>query len=150
MRMISDKDLLQVRLFADDCVLYRQIRSQLDHLKLQQDLSQLQQWASDWGMRFNDDKCQVMSIDAKTSYFCTINKHILKHTSQHPYLGLTLADDLKWSHHINKTVRKAAVLALLRLRRNLSFCPEGFKRTAYIALVGSILEYGACVWDPYL
>ena len=97
----------QVRLFADDCVLYRQIRSQRDHLKLQQDLTQLQKWASDWGMRFNVDKCQVMSIDAKTSYFYTINEHILKHTSQHPYLGLTLADDLKWSHHINKTGRKA-------------------------------------------
>ena len=139
----------QVRLFADDCVLYRQIRSQRDHLKLQQDLTQLQTWASDWGMRFNVDKCQVMSIDAKTSYFYTINEHILKHTSQHPYLGLTLADDLKWSHHINKTGRKAnAVLGLLR--RNLSFCPEDCKRTAYIALVRSILEYGACVWDPYL
>ena len=139
----------QVRLFADDCVLYRQIISQRDHLKLQQDLTQLQKWASDWGMRFNVDKCQVMSIDAKTSYFYTINEHILKHTSQNPYLGLTLADDLKWSHHINKTGRKAnAILGLLR--RNLSFCPEDCKRTAYIALVRSILEYGACVWDPYL
>ena len=90
-----------------------------------------------------------MSIDAKTSYFYTIDNHILQHTSQHPYLGLTLADDLKWSLHINKAVRKAnSVLALLR--RNLSFCPENCKRTAYIALVRSILEYGACVWDPYL
>ena len=32
----------------------------------------------------------------------------------------------------------------------MSFCPEDCKRTAYIALVRSILEYGACVWDPYL
>ena len=34
------------------------------------------------------------------------------------------------------------------LRRNLQFCPEQCKRTAYIALTRSILEYGAGVWDP--
>ena len=139
----------QVRLFADDCVLYRQIRSQRDHHKLQDDLILLQKWASDWGMKFNASKCMVMSINPKSSYFYTINDHILKHTSQHPYLGLTLSDDLKWSTHINKATRKAnGVLALLR--RNLGFCPESCKRTAYIALVRSILEYGAIVWDPYL
>ena len=27
--------------------------------------------------------------------------------------------------------------------------PEDCKRLAYIALVRSILEYGAVVWDPY-
>ena len=139
----------QVRLFADDCLLYRQIRSQRDHLKLQDDLTQLQKWASDWGMRFNAGKCMVMSINSKTSHFYAINDHILQHTSKHPYLGLTLSDDLKWSTHINRTARKAnGVLALLR--RNLGFCPESCKRTAYIALVRSILEYGAIVWDPFL
>nr|XP_054748767.1 uncharacterized protein LOC129254333 [Lytechinus pictus] len=102
----------QVRLFADDCVLYRQIKSQRDHHKLQQDLTALENWASTWGMRFNAGKCQVMSINAKTSYFYTINDCILKHVSQHPYLGVTLADNLKWSPQINKAVRKAnSVLA---------------------------------------
>ncbi len=35
----------QVRLFADDCLLYRQIRTQKDHYILQQDLEKLDQWA---------------------------------------------------------------------------------------------------------
>ena len=139
----------QVRLFADDCVLYRQIRSQRDHVKLQDDLSKLHDWACTWGMRFNATKCQVMSIDQKSSHFYNIDGHILKHTPQEKYLGVTLSDDLKWSPHINNTTKKAsAVLGLLR--RNLQFCPEQCKRTAYIALTRSILEYGACVWDPYL
>ena len=139
----------QVRLFADDCVLYRQIKSQRDHVKLQEDLSSLHDWACTWGMRFNTTKCQVMSIDQKSSHFYNIDGHILKHTPQEKYLGVTLSDDLKWSPHINNTTKKAnAVLGLLR--RNLQFCPEQCKRTAYIALTRSILEYGACVWDPYL
>ena len=42
-----------VRLFADDCLLYREIKSQKDHNKLQEDLKSLEKWAADWGMRFN-------------------------------------------------------------------------------------------------
>ena len=34
--------------------------------------------------------------------------------------------------------------------RNLKTCPSECKKTAYIALVRSTLEYGAVVWDPIL
>jgi hypothetical protein len=43
----------QVRLFADDCLLYRKISSQEDHHILQNDLIELERWAKNWGMRFN-------------------------------------------------------------------------------------------------
>ena len=36
----------QVRLFADDCLLYRQIKSNEDHVVLQKDLTELEIWAS--------------------------------------------------------------------------------------------------------
>ena len=36
----------QVRLFADDCLLYRQIKSNEDHVLLQKDLTELEIWAS--------------------------------------------------------------------------------------------------------
>ena len=35
-------------------------------------------------------------------------------------------------------------------RKNLHSCPIYFRRTAYIALVRPMLEYGATVWNPYL
>ena len=35
----------QVRLFADDCLLYRQIRTFTDHIALQEDLKKLEKWA---------------------------------------------------------------------------------------------------------
>ena len=34
----------QVRLFADDCLLYRTIRTQADHISLQNDLTELEKW----------------------------------------------------------------------------------------------------------
>ena len=61
----------QVRLFTDDCLLYRQIRSQSDSLALQQDLSALEGWGKDWGMRFNPGKCNIMCT-VHTNW-CTID-----------------------------------------------------------------------------
>ena len=43
----------QVRLFADDCLIYRPIKSQTDHITLQNNLLELEKWADKWGMRFN-------------------------------------------------------------------------------------------------
>ena len=43
----------QVRLFADDCLIYRPIKSQTDHITLQSDLLKLEKWADKWGMQFN-------------------------------------------------------------------------------------------------
>ena len=47
----------QVRLFADDCLLYRPINSSDDQTILQEDLKELEEWANTWGMRFNAKKC---------------------------------------------------------------------------------------------
>ena len=46
-----------VRLFADDCLLYRIIKSISDHVKLQEDLKALEKWAHENGMVFNAKKC---------------------------------------------------------------------------------------------
>ena len=40
----------QVRLFADDCIVYRAIQTVQDQLQLQKDLNNLEQWAKKWGM----------------------------------------------------------------------------------------------------
>ena len=50
-----------VRLFADDCVLYRIIYSIQDCLTLQEDLTSFGQLEADWQMKFNVAKCHSMS-----------------------------------------------------------------------------------------
>ena len=51
-----------VRLFADDCVIYRQIVNDHDHISLQEDLNTLEKWQRDWQMKFNTKKCFTMKI----------------------------------------------------------------------------------------
>ena len=47
-----------VRLFADDCALYRDIKSAADVIQLQEDLNNLQKWETDWLMEFHPKKCK--------------------------------------------------------------------------------------------
>ena len=137
----------QVRLFADDCLLYWKIESQEDHTILQQDLIELEKWASKWGMRFNAKKCYTMSINNKSSHFYSLCNHILQQVSENPYLGITLTENLKWNSQITKTTKKAnSTLAFLR--RNLRSFPLDCRKSAYTTLVRSLLDYGSIIWDP--
>ncbi|VDI06712.1 Hypothetical predicted protein [Mytilus galloprovincialis] len=124
------------------------VKSQ-DHQLLQNDLASLEEWAEKWGMRFNAKKCYVMSVNNKSSHFYKLDNHILQQVQQNPYLGVIISDDLRWSAHIAKTVKKANS-TLGFLRRNLRHCPKDGRKQAYIGLIRSLLEYASIVWDPYL
>ena len=50
-----------VRLFADDCLIYRNIKSKEDQITLQKDLNLIENWGNTWGMRFNAAKCNILS-----------------------------------------------------------------------------------------
>ena len=54
----------EIRLFADDCVCYREIKDTCieDTLKLQKDIDRLGIWARKWGMRFQPVKCNMMQL----------------------------------------------------------------------------------------
>ena len=90
-----------------------------------------------------------MSINKHSNKFYTLNEHILKEVENNPYLGVQFQNDLKWTAHINNVTKKANS-TLSFIHRNLRFCPEKSKKTAYISLVRSKMDYGAVVWDPYL
>ena len=55
----------EIRLFADDCVRYREIKDKEDTLKLQRDIDRLGIWARKWGMRFQPVKCNMMQLTRK-------------------------------------------------------------------------------------
>jgi hypothetical protein len=57
---LPDSVSSSVKLFADDCLLYGNIRTQ-DHTILQEDLQKLEVCAKDWGMRLNNaKKCYIL------------------------------------------------------------------------------------------
>ena len=59
----------QMHLFADDCLVHRVIKKDLDCLQLQEDISSLCHLENTWKMTFNKSKCRVRMhmIHKKTS-----------------------------------------------------------------------------------
>ena len=91
----------QIRLFADDCVCYREIRTGEDTMKLQKDIDLLESWARKWGKRFQPVKCNMMQLTNKrinkieASY--TLEGTVLENVDSIKYLGVTITNDLKWN-----------------------------------------------------
>ena len=141
----------KVRLFADDCLVYREIKNRQDQIALQKDLNLLENWGSKWGMRFNAAKCNIMRMSRKQTPISTqyeLSGQVLEEVKDAKYLGVTVSDDLEWTKHINAITTKANS-KLSFLRRNLKGCPEKLRETAYFALVRSFLDYSATVWHPH-
>ena len=140
-----------IRLFADDSLLYREVKSDSECQQLQQDLDKLIDWSKRWQMNFNPIKCYFLRISKKRKiidYTYDMCGHSLENVQHNPYLGVEIASDLNWKSHINNITAKANK-SLGFIRRNLSNCPKNVRDQAYKSLVRPHLEYCATVWDPY-
>ena len=141
----------QLRLFADDCLQYRVIKSALDRVNLQNDISQLCDWESTWQMTFNSSKCFVMHMSHKKNPWLTtyIMQDVpLQSSITQKYLGVEETSNLDWNIHIN-TITTKANKTLGLLRRHLGCCSPATKETAYKALVRPQMEYCSAVWDQF-
>ena len=128
----------EIRLFADDCVCYREIKDEEDTIKLQRDIDRLGSWARKWGMRFQPIKCNMMQLIRKrikkihASY--TLEGIDLENVESIKYLGVTNTNDLRWNTHVSNVCTKAN-RTLGFLRRNLYSCHEEVKEAAYKGFV---------------
>ena len=119
---------------------------------MQRDLDALQNWSETWGMHFNAKKCNVMTLARginPLSYFYQLNNTILDRVNACDYLGITISENLSWTDHITANAKKTNA-RLGFLRRNLKGCPQALKRTAYVSLVRSLMEYSSTIWNPNL
>ena len=144
-----------IRLFADDCLVYREIKKDAnghsdDQHILQKDLENLQKWTEKWGMRFNPEKCQVLNLSRTEpmTKFYQLCGHILATVDSAKYLGITIKNNLKWEEQICSMTKKANSTLHL-VARNLHNCPKSSRALAYTTLVRPKLEYCSTVWDPY-
>ena len=83
-----------VRLFADDCLLYRNVYNQSDLELLQKDLINLENWKKCYVIHVTEKK-----IPLKLNY--KLHKHTLQPVDNSKYLGVTISNALDWGPHIN-------------------------------------------------
>ena len=94
-----------VRLFADDCVLFKNIHSLQDCLILQEDLASLGVLG---GRLANEVQCCQMSLYESDSYYShkliihdyTLHQQTLENVQSAKYLGITITENMDWGQHI--------------------------------------------------
>jgi hypothetical protein len=107
---ISSNISSNIRLFADDTIIYRTINDETDSKALQTDLNTLADWSRVWQMEFHPGKCNVIHFTRSRSPFHTkyhLYDQELETVSSVKYLGVTISSDLRWNKHTT-AVRNAA------------------------------------------
>ena len=141
-----------IRLFADDCLIYREITSEKDTDELQNDLNTLIKWSNKWQMKFNIKKCNIMTLtnakEHKIYRQYKMENEPLQRTDNIDYLGIKISTNLTWTNHIDNISNKARK-TLGFLRRSLSHTNANLRNYAYRTLIIPKLEYASAIWDPY-
>lgn len=142
---------VQLKLFADDCLIYSTVRNTDDQLKVNNCLKALSGWCKKWNMEINYSKSTYTHITKKKcalSFPYAIGDKRLINTRQFKYLGVTITHNLEWSTHIDDVCSKAYG-RLCFLRKKLEDATRDVRLTAYKTFVRPLLEYASVVWSPH-
>ena len=137
-----------IRLFADDCAIFRTISCIKDCEDLQSDLYRLCYWTQLWQLGLNQSKCKVMRITNKRKtfhYTYSLNSAPLEWVDTFKYLGMRINSRQTWTDHV-LDVRMKATCLLNLLRRNMEGCSKQAKARA---LVRPHPETCSPVWSPH-
>ena len=130
---INENIQSSIRLFADDSIIYRKIKSNIGHQILQTYLIQLEKWSDKWQMQFNISTCVHLPITNKTkpsSHQYSLFGHPLSKVASHAYLGVKLDSKLSWAKHITEiTTKSSKVLGMVKII--IGPCKPEVKDTAY-------------------
>ncbi len=143
-------------IFADDTTVYSTGQSRNIITKsLSPDMDRAAHWASSWGMLYNAEKSEVMTISkAKppTEISGTNNEEVTMNGAElpscrvHKHLGVLINSSLTWGDHINEVYTKCArqTGALRKLRGKVT---RSAIEKIYKGFIQPRLEYACAVWS---
>ena len=122
----------EIRLFADDCVCYPEIKDTEDTLKFQKDIDQMECWVRKWGMRLQPVECNMLQITRErikqihATY--TLEGTVLENVECLSSILGSLSQ-MTWDRiHTSTTFAEMKANRTLGfLRRNLYACPQEVK-----------------------
>jgi hypothetical protein len=146
------QDPTEIMLFADDAKIFSRIRNVNDQYLLEDQLDKLFKWSCKWQMKFNINKCVVMSISTKKDilqYQYKMNGINLNIVKDFKDLGVNVNSRLNWTDHI-MCIKGKALRNLGYIKRVLGLnAPLNVKLVLYNSLVKSVISYCTPVWSPH-
>ena len=131
----------------------RQVTSREDACALQNDIELLEKWSKKWLLRFNPEKCQVLTMgkfdNIQHTHRYKICNNEMEHVFEEKDLGVYFDSELKFEEHILTKVKKANSIAGL-MRRSFSYLDAKLFKRLYTTFVRPHLEYAQAVWSPHL
>ena len=88
-----------IRLFADDAIMYLTVSNQTDCQALQNGLIKLENWEREWLMSLNPDKCEVIRVTFFYKKKPTLFKYMLHGVS------LKQTDSAKYCRGLNTSTK---------------------------------------------
>ena len=135
--------------FADDTKGLQEINGEEDRNKLQLTLDRMVEWAEDWGMKFNVDKCKIMHVgrnNPEYEYYMAGKK--LQTVEEEKDIGVLIHNSLKPSKHCKKVADTASAV-LRQLTKNFHFRDRHVFKKLYIQYVRPHLEFASPAWSPW-
>lgn len=139
-------------LFADDFKLYKTLSSIDDCIKLQEDIAAVHEWSLRNRLKFNLNKCQVVTFSRKAvniEYQYRMNDLVLSRKNQMKDLGVIFDEKLAFNNHINSLESRCYKLLGFICRITKEFYNAKAIKYIFDTLVRSKMEYASIIWSPY-
>ena len=135
--------------FADDTKWGRVVENENDRKEFQEGLNRLMQWAKDWQMEFNVDKCHIMHIGANNMELTyTMGDQELQPSDFEKDIGVMVQRNLRPSLQCAKAAKKAnSVLA--QISHTVSYRDKVTFLQLFRTYVRPHLDYCAAAWSPW-
>ena len=136
-----------INLFADDTKIFSH-----SNTTLQQSLDKIFHWLKERKLNLNPSKCNVLNIHKNTSistFDFKINNINLSSTNKITDLGIFIAENLKWNHHINYIYQIASTISF-QVLKSFKSTDINILKKLYLVYIRPKLEYNTPIWSPHL
>ena len=143
----TENDILK---FADDTKLYGIVTNNLQADSMQRDLCSLNDWTTQWQMKFIVDKCTVMYICiSNEQHEYMMNGQVLQQVEAQSDLGVIIRKDLNAFDQCAKAYAKASrVIGMID--RIIRYKSVDIMLRFYKNMVGPHMKYCTAAWLPTL
>ena len=139
-----------IRLFADDTCLFLEVDNRTECATLiNEDLKNIATWAKNWFIDFSATKTKSLTVsnkrDSHLNPAIIFKEEDIEEVSSHTYLGVQIANNLKWKDHISNVATKARKKLNLMLPLKFKLDRKSLE-IMYKSFVRSTMDYASVIW----